>query len=159
MKEFHSIECRVISEPLDEKEDVIAGFYYLLAADYTKEVSVQKDSFRDQEGNERFMFTMKVLKPQLVKQMVTNLLESISRQDMATLIKQLPTRVDDECCFYIRIDKNAFLIERVAHITEGGSCFHFTLNVASYPKKREVALQTVEKYLKMTWDKRPDGAR
>lgn len=153
MKEFHSIQCRVITEPDDELEDVIAGFYYLMPADYSKELKIEKDSFHDQEGCLRHLLTLTVKKPQLVKQFITNIFEELPPKEMATLIKQLPSRIDDESFFYIRIDKNKFLIERILELTETGSCFHFTLNVASYPKRRTVAVSTVEKYLKMTWDK------
>jgi len=45
----------------------------------------------------------------------------------------------------MRIDKDAWIDERKILFTDSGNCFHIKMSLAVFPKKKEAALQLVEK--------------
>ena len=60
------------------------------------------------------------------------------------LVEQKETRLDEDGTFYLRLAKEAWL-EGKARLTDSGDCFHVSIGVLSYPKKRELLLQNVAK--------------
>ena len=84
----------------------------------------------------------------VVRVFVKQMFASFSSEQKNLLLMQLPTRVDDECQFFIRFEKDPFLTTGEVKLTDGGNCFHITLTIASFPHKKEVACAVVEKYLK-----------
>ena len=53
-------------------------------------------------------------------------------------------RVDDECYFYLRLDKKK-LLEKKYVVTDSGDCIHVKMSIAAFPKKREAAVAVVKK--------------
>jgi hypothetical protein len=53
-------------------------------------------------------------------------------------------RVDENCFFYLRLDKQKLLEGKYA-LTDAGSCFHIKMSLAAFPKKREAALKVAKR--------------
>ncbi|MFX1340959.1 MAG: hypothetical protein ACFFDK_20280, partial [Promethearchaeota archaeon] len=56
-------------------------------------------------------------------------------------------RLDDECNLYIRLSKPDLIHRDKFSLTTDGKCLHITINIATYPKRRESALQEIKNYL------------
>jgi len=46
--------------------------------------------------------------------------------------------------FFIRFDKEEWMNNKKLELTDSGKCFHLKINVAAFPKKREVGLKIVK---------------
>jgi RNA binding exosome subunit len=150
MHYYLNAQFRLISLADDDLPALEALFWkYIPMDEETKKkekVKVVSDPFIDSYHQKRYLITMSLDKQKHVTAFVKNLFSSFSKDQLMTLDKQAETRVDDECHFYIRLDKEPLLKNELV-ITDSGDCFHITLTVASYPHKQSVAIQTVKKYL------------
>ena len=87
-----------------------------------------------------------ILEIDLVKERHTkNFLEflkkNLNEQQRSALVEQ-KNRLDDECNFFIRLDKKKLLAGEF-WIIDSGDCYHIKINVAAFPKKRERAEEVV----------------
>ncbi len=67
--------------------------------------------------------------------------QKLNEQQKSVLVKQ-ENRLDDECNFFIRLDKKK-LLNNEYWITESGECYHIRINIAAFPKKKEKAEEVV----------------
>ena len=74
---------------------------------------------------------------------IASLKEKLAPSDIRLLATQ-ENRVDEECCFYLRLDRQKLMSGECA-LTDSGDCFHIKMSLAAFPKKRQVALQVAEK--------------
>lgn len=73
-----------------------------------------------------------------IKQFLNHLLSLLSPSDKELLRRQKTSRIDAALHFFIRLDKSHLLRDDVL-LTGGGSCFHLTITLAAFPRKREAA--------------------
>ncbi|MEM0449507.1 MAG: RNA-binding domain-containing protein [Methanomassiliicoccales archaeon] len=73
----------------------------------------------------------------------------LSKRDLQTLIDDLERRVDEECSFFFRLDKqNAFEgIMILGEKNEGNDVIAVHGKIKTYPKSRKRALETMKEYL------------
>lgn len=67
----------------------------------------------------------------------------LSAEQRATILAQRESRLDEQLCFYIRLDKDAFLDDTYV-LTDSGNCVHIAMTLAAYPKTKAAALKVVE---------------
>ncbi len=148
--DFHTVSCRVITDAGDDLAMIGAGFHFFLPdIDFAKEkIHIIHDPFIDASEVKRYVCSMSVERGRFVRLLVKTLFGSLSAEQKKMLHDQIQSRVDDECQFFLRFEKDAFLRDKKLVLTDGGRCFHITLTVASFPRKKAVACATVEKYLK-----------
>jgi len=88
-----------------------------------------------------------ILEVELKKERHTNaflsfLKEKLNEQQKSVLVKQ-ENRLDDDCNFFIRLDKSK-LLNNEYWITDSGDCYHIRISIAAFPKKKERARQVIE---------------
>jgi RNA binding exosome subunit len=71
-----------------------------------------------------------------------NLGEDIIRQ----ILEDLEQRIDDDCVFYMRLDKQKAVCGEY-EISHGGDVISITAKVMAHPAKKEVAVQVMREYL------------
>ncbi len=96
---------------------------------------------------------IKIFSVELVKEKHTNdflefLNSKLTKEQKMLLLSQKESRLDDELFFFIRLDKTELIENDKIFITDSGNCFHIRMSIASFPRKREVGLQTIEKIFK-----------
>jgi RNA binding exosome subunit len=146
MKHFLSVSIRIISREDDSVEQLQSLIRCLLPNIKPELYSIQSDPFIDQFEHKRYFITFHTTNQKLVGVFTQTLFSNLSTDTLAVLASQVPSRVDEECFFYIRLDLSSLLANSFI-LTDAGDCFHITLSVASYPKKQIVAQQTVQTFL------------
>jgi RNA binding exosome subunit len=91
------------------------------------------------------IFTIILTKEAHTNDFLQFLLDTLNEEQKKLLISQAESRLDTEYDFFIRIDKDAWVQERQISLTDGGNCFHIKLTLAVFPKKKESALQLIQK--------------
>lgn len=143
-KALHGVQCRVFIKPGDDAATVKAAFtrFFPFPLEENNMALVT-------ERVQGFDATIEVLKVGLDKQRLVrlffnNFISLLSDDDLKAIVDQKESRLDEDGFFYMRLDKKAWLQGR-AKLTDSGDCFHFTFEIAAYPKKRDVMLATVGK--------------
>ena len=142
--ELHTLLCRVFIKPEDDAAAIKSSFLKFFPFNLDEE-KVQLIT----EHVQGFEQTFDILRVKLDKQrhlsaflkQFTNLL---SENDKKLIVEQAESRLDEDGLFYVRLDKAAWLAGTVA-LTDGGDCFHFTFEIAAFPKNRKNMLKTVAK--------------
>jgi RNA binding exosome subunit len=96
---------------------------------------------------------IKILTITLTKTAHTNdflqfLLDTLTEGQKGILMAQAESRLDKELDYFIRIDKETWTKDRKIELTDSGNCYHIKLSLAAFPKKKETALQLLEKLLR-----------
>ena len=72
---------------------------------------------------------------------LNNLLKEINTDE---ILKTIDTRVDDNCNLFIRLDLNKFIEKDELLLTDSGNCIHLRIKIASYPSKKDKAIETIK---------------
>jgi len=94
-----------------------------------------------------------ILEIELEKEKHTNIFlktlnSRLDKEQKELLIRQAESRLDEEFNFFIRFDKEKLLNEGKYWVTDSGSCFHVKMNIACFPRKKEVALRIIQNIFK-----------
>lgn len=147
MKTAHNITISVFSNEGEDSEKIKEGLIKLAALDMEKEkIKIEQEKAEGVLGNRIDIFKINLEKERHVKSFLRNLFSKLSQQQKELLVKQTETRVDDECRFFLRLDKNK-LLEGKYWITEKGDCYHIKILIAAYPAKKENAVEIVKKLI------------
>lgn len=138
----HNIKCRLFCYTNTEdhsstKECFISFFPF----DVLKEKLFEQDILIGFDEEQVMQYTVLLNKQRHMKQLLETIHHTISEQTKKTLRQQLDSRLDDDLHFFIRFDKEQFLSDHRLELTDSGACLHIEINVACFPKKKEVAKQ------------------
>jgi len=135
-----------------EEESLAAvkeGLVALLAFDNPENENIMIEQRIATGFNERriSIFSTKLSKERHTFQFIRRLIGLISKKDMARIRKELESRVDEECNFFLRFEKGPWNEGRKLVLTDSGECYHIRMSVAAFPAKREVALAVLRELL------------
>lgn len=144
MRLANHIKINVFVKPEDDEATVKKHLLALFPFDLEEEKIVLHRS-RAAGFNQREII---ILETDLVKERHTNAFldffkSKLNEQQKAMVAKQ-ENRLDDECNFFIRLDKEK-LMKGEFWITDSGNCYHIRISIAAFPKKRERAKEVVER--------------
>jgi len=123
-------------------------FHKLIPFDFEKEkLSITEETVESFENRKIKIFGVEIFKEAHTNSFIKNLKELLGEDSCKKLLDQRGSRLDDELCFYIRLDKDA-LLKDVTELTDSGECFHIKMHVAAFPKNKTAALKVVEEMLK-----------
>jgi len=149
MKYAHHIELSVFAHEGEDTDKIKQTLVSLVPLDFEEEkITVEEKNatgFKDKK--------IKILSIELEKEKHTNtfleaLLNRLTKEQKEHLMMQRESRLDDELCFFIRFDKPQ-LLQGQTEITDSGNCFHIKIHIASFPAKRENAMQVIDKLFKV----------
>jgi RNA-binding protein len=145
MKFAHNIKITVFAKPGENREQIKTALISLVPpGDEKEKYSLTESSAEGFEGNIAILELL-ISKERIVTGFVKRLKSILSEEQRNTILCQ-DNRVDDECYFYIRLDKKK-LLDGEYELTESGDCFHIRMSIAAFPKKREAALAVVRKMM------------
>ena len=72
--------------------------------------------------------------------------EQLSPEDLSRLKSEIPIRTDEDCCFHLRLDKQAAFRGRIA-LTESKDAIDACAHIATYPSRREEAVRLLGELL------------
>lgn len=85
-----------------------------------------------------------ILEKGRIRPFVEALNEALGEAGREMLVAQVETRLDEEGTFFLRLAKEA-LLEGKARLTDSGDCFHVSMSVLAFPRKRELLRLSVAK--------------
>ncbi len=150
MKFLNSATISVFSKPAEEDTAIVRQAVKELVPLKLEEEKILLKEETAQGFNEQ---PIKILSITLTKTSHTNaflkrLLELLGTEQCDTLAQQKESRLDDELNFFIRIDKDKWLTDRQAVLTDAGNCLHIKMHIAAFPARRPDALALVDKIFK-----------
>ena len=109
-------------------------------------VGVRRLKLEGHHGNPIVNLEAKVRQRKLLRELWQRVSTKLRAGELKKLGKIVPERVNEDCFFYLRFDK------QLAHagelvLTDNGDAIHLKLKVAAYPARREVAVKLLEKFI------------
>ena len=144
-KTFLRMQVRVITQP-DEPTQPFEDSFSFLYTDKKEPFTLEVDSFLNITEQKQHIITAVFQKARHIRYAVDTLFTQLSEAQIKELLEQVDSRLDDECHFFIRFEKEAFLKKEFI-LTQSGDCIHIMLSVAAYPSRKEIAQPLVENYL------------
>ena len=147
MKLVNNIHFRVFCNPEEDKEKIKNALFSLV--EYSPEqLSGEKINYKETNAKGFSQKTIVIMELTFEKERHCNkflkkLDEVLSAEDKALLVEQV-NRLDDNMNFFLRFDKGA-LIEGKYVLTDGGNCFHLSMNIEAHPRRRDVAHRIVKR--------------
>jgi len=146
MRWIHRATLTAFAKPEEDAEAIKQGIIALVPFNL-EEAKIKLDIVNAESFEER---TIKIFTIILTKEAHTNdflqfLLDNLTGEQKNLLVSQAESRLDTEFDFFIRIDKDEWIKERKIWLTDSGNCFHMKFSLAVFPKKREGALQLINK--------------
>ncbi len=148
MKFANIIKIRVFSEQYEDADKIKKGLNYLCGFSDLEEEKLKIKETNTKGFDEK---TIKILELELIKDKYCNkfikrLSELLSAEDKKKLIEQ-ENRLDENFNFFIRLDKEK-MQEQKFLLTETGNCYHITINISAYPRKKENAYNMIKELFK-----------
>ena len=143
MRLANNIKISVFVKPEDDEAAVKKHLLGLIPFDLDEEKLVlHRNKATGFNQREIIIFEIDFQKERLTNKFLEFLKSKFNEQQKESILKQ-ENRLDDECNFFIRLDK-AKLLNGEYWITDSGDCYHIRISIAAFPKKREKAKQVVE---------------
>ncbi len=138
MKLANSVHISVFSKSDDVEEVVKAVLIELFPFDLEKEkIKLSRQKSEGFQDKHIIIFEVVLGKDRHMNAFLDSLALKLSKDQKELLLKQ-ENRLDDHLNFFIRLDKKA-LIDGVFHLTDTGECFHIKINIAAFPRKKDLA--------------------
>ncbi len=151
MRQIHNAKITIFLKPEEYQTNpqlvpkIKDLFKKLLPLDFTKEkLAVQEEIVESFENRKIKIFTLEIMKEAHTKVFISTLKDLLKSEQCKTLVTQKESRLDEELCFYIRLNKELMLKDAI-ELTDNGDCVHIKLHVAAFPKNRDNALNVVSK--------------
>lgn len=145
---FHWIRVQTFCYATERKELLEEVMEELLGdAEYSEELT------ESEHGN-----TMTILEARLTKQrQYRELFERLGPDIRSWILEDMDNRVDDDCMFYVRLDKQKAVLGtyEVAH---HGDVIAVTGKIQSHPARKEVAARTLSEFLAGLGQSEPSSA-
>jgi len=145
MRWAHRATITAFGKPEEDVEAIKEGIIALVP--FNLEEAKVKLEIQNTEGFERQIkiFTIILTKESHTNDFLQFLLDKLSKEQKEMLAAQAETRLDAEFDFFMRFEKDAWIKDRELLLTDTGNCYHIKLSLATFPKKKENALQLVER--------------
>ena len=148
MKYFHTITITVFSKQEENAEEIKEALKRFITTDLEKEkITLKEEEATGFDNKKITILTLKLTKQKHIKQFLKELFSKFTKMQEQQLIDELNTRVDEECFFYLRLDKESWIKKEKIFIIDGGNCFHIKFKIASYPCNKERAKITIQDFL------------
>ena len=145
MKLANSIKISVFAKGEENEQEIEDKLKQLIPLDLEKEkIAVTKQTATGFNETRIRIIEAMLTKDRHINAFLEKLSENMSEKQKELLIRQKESRLDDELNFFIRLDKEK-LLNNEYWVTDSGNCYHIRINIAAFPKRREYALEMIEK--------------
>jgi RNA binding exosome subunit len=154
MKYCHTITLTVFvrSEDIAENPNinglVNSKIKEMLPLNWEKEkIDYKQTKAEGLSGNTIIIHELKMHKEKETNTFLKELISHLSNEQKNIIISEKESRLDENDDFFIRLEGTK-LLKGIYELTTSGNCFHIKMNIAAFPKKREVALKIIEEIFK-----------
>ena len=143
MKRAHYLAIRVLSKPADigMNSDALKA---LLSSGNT-DVEIPLSGTTGEETTQPVLLTSFLKKESDINHLFKFLAANIASQDKEIILKEADKYVDDHLDFFLRFEREPWVLEKKLILTTKGDCFHLTFSMAAYPKTKDRAIELVRK--------------
>lgn len=150
MKIANSIIITVFAKEDEDADKIKEKLKSLIPFDIEKEnIMIGQKKATGFNEKKIIIFEVMLTKEKHTSKFLENLAKNISDEAKEVILRQLENRIDEECMFYLRFSKKKLLDENVLWITDQGNCFHIKMNIAAFPKRKEIASEIIRKVFKV----------
>jgi RNA binding exosome subunit len=152
VKQIHQIAVTAfyrVDETRFSVEELQNSLYWFIPEDieeknFAKEkISLEQESIKIEDGVDLEKFVVTIAKDKHNNKMLQEFKNVLGEEQCALLLEQ-DDRLDSRFDLFIRIDKEKWIKEEVAELTQSGDCLHIKLTIAAYPKNKESAWEVVQ---------------
>ena len=149
MKIANSIKISVFAKEEEDSDKIKKKLLELISLDIEKEkILLGQKKARGFNEKEIRIFEIFLTKEKHINAFLQNLAEKLSDEAKERILLYAESRLDEECNFFLRFSKDKLIKEDELWLTDQGNCFHIKINIAAFPKKKEIALEIVRKMMK-----------
>ena len=134
---FHYVDLRTFCYATEDKKRVRAALRTFLPGD----ADLEREETEGHNGDRILVLSVRLERADEVRHVLSRLAEI---EDFEGLMAELDDRIDDNCAFFLGLDKQAAYSGRV----ELGDGLMLRGKVEAYPAERERAIETAEGALK-----------
>ncbi|MBD3310229.1 hypothetical protein GF351_03340 [Candidatus Woesearchaeota archaeon] len=109
-------------------------------------LSVSEKKAQGFEDRQIRIYDLFIQKDRLIRQFLESLKQKLGPETIALILRQLDSRVDDDCRFFLRFDKQRLLEDDMLWLTDRGDCYHTAVSIAAYPARKEKAVKVVRDF-------------
>ena len=145
MKYAHSIKLNVFSHENENSDIILNSFlkFFPFRLEENK-IILNKTNAKGLNESTIGIFEAVLTKANLISKFLEFILNNLSQEQKQNILKHAESRLDEDLDFFIRFDKDEWISNNKLELTDSGKCFHLKISIAAFPKKREVALNTVK---------------
>ncbi len=149
MKYAHSINLTVFSYENENIQNILDAFlkFFPFSLEENK-IGLKKTEAKGATESNITIFEAVLTKTNLINRFLDFILSNLDKKQKELILKQIDSRLDESLDFFIRFDKEEWINSNKLKLTDSGKCFHLKINVAAFPRKREVALKIVNELFK-----------
>lgn len=149
MKSLHQARINVFCRGDEDESPILEKLKFFIPIDFEKEkVTISKNSAEGFGGKKMLIFKVVLNKDKHLNMFLKNLSNRLDKEQKELILEQAESRLDNELNFFLRFDKDKLLNEDKLQLTDSGNCFHLKLSIASFPAKRENALEVIKEIFK-----------
>ncbi|MBD3253726.1 MAG: hypothetical protein GF383_01470 [Candidatus Lokiarchaeota archaeon] len=140
----HSITLKVFSEFEEDADEIKSTLENLIPFDLKKEkVDLRQKSVFGFNQKKIKIFQVNLTKKRQVRLFLQRLNKSLTSEEKSKIIQELSNRLDEELNLFLRFDKKELIENNKFLLTDHGNCFHLKINIAAFPKKRNIAMEQI----------------
>ena len=147
MKIANSIRISVYVKQEEDEEKIKEKLFSLLPFDL-EEIKLEQRKTIGFNEKEIKIFEVLLEKNKHIRAFLDNLIKNLSDEAKELILKQAESRLDDNCNFFLRFSKDKLIKENDLWLTDQGNCFHIKINIAAFPKKKDIALEIIRRVMK-----------
>ncbi|MGI5964877.1 MAG: RNA-binding domain-containing protein [Candidatus Methanomethylophilaceae archaeon] len=132
---FHWVRVRVFCLATEDKEKISEALGGLVGTEWTEDIC------EGEFGNITVIMDCEIKK----KKLIDGMFSRIEKKSIERMLDEAEERLDDDCTFYMRLDKQKAVLGTY-ETGSGGDVISIVCKVASYPSRKELALENLRNY-------------
>jgi|TARA_B100001971_G_C18245800_1_gene574147 RNA binding exosome subunit len=146
MKLAHLIRVRVYIKDGDNEENVLNSFLSFFPFDLEKEkLAIETRSAEGLEHKKIRILELTLTKEKHTSQFLDSLTTRLDNKQKELILNQADSRLDNDLKFFLRFNKDKLVNENQLELTDSGNCLHIKISIATFPAKREKAMEVIKK--------------
>lgn len=148
MKYAHSIKLTVFSYENENVQNILDAFLKFFPFNLEEnKVELRKTTAQGFNETTITIFEVVLVKTNLINRFLDFILGSLDKKQKELILKQIDSKLDENLDFFIRFDKEEWTNNKKLELTDSGKCFHLKIDVAAFPRKREVGLKIIRELI------------
>jgi len=147
MKVANSIKIKVFIKEGEDEEKVKQSLLSLIPFNI-EESQISKKVATAFNESKITIYEVLLEKDKHIKDFLDNLIAKLDDEIKERILQQAESRLDKEGNFFLRFKKDKYMNENELYLTDQGNCFHIKINIAAFPKKREIELEIIRNIFK-----------